>query len=140
MPEVINKELLLEKLRAYAQTDEFKRKISLVDDIHSPFGAAPDGQPYGWQSLRSSIDVVRDVLQDAITIVEKACYDAGQVASTGSQKKAAVVAFLDEVIQLPALAEMIDGFVIGWCVDALISAANKKWGQSWIENIPVPGS
>ena len=50
---------------------------------------------------------------------------------SGTEKKAAVVAKLDDMIRLPAWLEWADGPVIAWLVDRACDMLNEMYGHDW---------
>jgi hypothetical protein len=103
---------LKEGLAKYFATPEMKAAIAA-------FGDGP--------SLRKAIAIALE----GVKIVEKLAADAGAVAA-GSEKRKALVSYIDDCIDLPFYLEALDGVVIGIVIDALVGWYNLKHGKDWI--------
>ena len=67
-------------------------------------------------------------------VVEKVLWAEKEMAGkSGKEKRAAVVAKLDELIVLPFWLEWADGPVIGWLVDLCCEKLNWLFGHDWKE-------
>jgi len=53
----------------------------------------------------------------------------------GSDKKALAVAILNALIDIPFLPESVEGMLIGWAIDAVVSALNKLVGKNWLTQL-----
>jgi len=93
-----------------AKLDEVKGKIAGVD------------------SLRAALDIVPDV----VALVEA---EASELA--GADKKALAVAVLNRLIDIPLLPESVEAVIIGWAIDAAVSALNKLVGKAWLEKLQL---
>ena len=127
--EYIDKDLLVEKLKAVGATDL------------NPFKLHPDsGKPIGFsKSLLETEGFVSELLYYLLWVIEKIVSDIGELASpVGKEKKRALIQILDESIRLPFFLEAFDGKIIGWVIDHLIEILNKFLGKDWLKNIPQP--
>ena len=133
----LDKEKLLEALRAYAETDLFSQRLDQLKNYDfNPFRppANPDG-PEGWDKVVEAGNLVNEIIKDVVGVVEKVVRDAGEVG-LGNEKREAVVQFLDDIIKLPFWAEPFDKPLIRLLVDQIVGLLNKLLGKDWITKIP----
>jgi len=87
------------------------------------------------KSLKDSIISVRglkdaaELLPEIVKAVEAA--EADEEIS-GSDKKKLAVTILNRLIDIPFLPEAVEGMLIGWAIDAIVTALNKLFGKDWL--------
>jgi hypothetical protein len=115
----INMEKLIDGLRAYAETDKFKELC--------------DGLKTG--GILSKFAGVIPIATEAVHVVEKIAADVEGAGISGSEKREAVVTFLDGVLILPVWLEPFDGPLIGKVVDGVVAFYNTKIGHKWLDKV-----
>lgn len=53
----------------------------------------------------------------------------------GSQKKELAVAIINKLIDIPYVPENMEAIIIGFTIDAIIGAFNRKFGTSWLAKV-----
>lgn len=61
--------------------------------------------------------------------------ELGDTAQYGKAKREAVVGFFDDVFKLPFWLEAIDGYLIGFAVDAVVGTLNLFLGKEWRKKV-----
>jgi hypothetical protein len=134
----VESKLILEALRKLFDVPGFVEKLNALKQINiNPFKQKTDGTPEGWANLKDANVLIFEITNEAISVAEKVCAEAGLVAR-GQDKLDAVVSFLDECIKMPFPFELIDGPAIKFAVSALVSGLNKLFGKDWLNSIPIP--
>lgn len=65
-------------------------------------------------------------------VVEKVLWAETELkGKTGAEKRAVVVAKLNEIIDLPWVPEWVEGYAIGWLVDFVCDMLNRLFGHDW---------
>lgn len=82
----------------------------------------------GISGLKAAIEAIPEV----ITLVEK--LSAAEDLASADKKKLAV-AVINELVDIPFLPESVEEMLIGWAIDAVISAFNKLVGKDWLAQI-----
>ena len=80
------------------------------------------------KSLKDAAEAVPDVVK----LVEGVGQDED---IKGSDKKALAVAVLNTLIDIPFLPESVESMLIGWAIDAVVSALNKLVGKDWLAQL-----
>ena len=80
------------------------------------------------KSLKDAAEAVPDVIK----LVEGVGQDEDL---KGSDKKALAVSVLNALIDIPFLPESVEGMLIGWAIDAVVSALNKLVGKNWLTQL-----
>lgn len=89
----------------------------------------------GMKALKGSIVSVHslkdaaELLPEVIRMVEAAAADEEII---GADKKKLAVTLLNKLIDIPMLPEAVEGMLIGWAIDAIVSALNKLFGKDWL--------
>lgn len=89
----------------------------------------------GMKALKESIVSVHglkdaaELLPEVIKAVEAASADEEII---GADKKKLAVTLLNKLIDIPLLPEALEGMLIGWAIDAIVSALNKLFGKDWL--------
>ena len=113
----INVQYLLDNLRKLITLPAIQEKIEAVKEA---------GNIFAW------VIAVAEVAATAIKTVEKIVIDVSEVGH-GSEKRDAVVRFLDEVIEFRGLVgkfiEQFDSTIFGYLVDFIVSLLNKGWAS-----------
>lgn len=118
MPTVTVKwELILEELKKLLDVAGIKKEI---DDLK---------KAKFYQLPKEALDIVIKV----IVAVEYIVTEIMAMSGEGSEKRKAVVKFLDDVFDLPFYLEPFDGIVFGMAVDAVVTALNTFLGKTWIK-------
>jgi len=112
----VNTDKLLEGIKAHFATPEI---IKLVEDIQEG-------------GLLHKLAVGIGLVVEGVKAVEQIAADLGDMSIAGSQKKAALVKFLDDVIELPFYAEPFDGPVLSLAIDGIVAYYNVKIGHGWL--------
>ena len=81
----------------------------------------------GWNNLIPTIKSVAAVAEQTVVNSQKL---------TGPEKRNAVVKIIDDLLKLPFYLEAFDGIVIGWIVDAIISAWND-FAHDWLSKLGI---
>lgn len=115
----IDVELLKSKLKEYF---EFSHLAQLIEQLKV------SGLKF------SSLNILVMIINETVEMMEKVAYDIDGIAE-GSDKRQAVVEFLDDIIKLPIWAEPFDGMIIGTLVDKTVKEWNDQDGKNWIEKI-----
>ena len=99
------------------------------------------------QELLDKLDEVKDKIKtvkslkdaaEAVPDVVKLVEGVGQDEDfKGSDKKALAVAVLNALIDIPFLPESMEGMLIGWAIDAVVSALNKLVGNDWLKKLKL---
>lgn len=117
----IKTDLLVQELKNYFEASEFQLQFQGLADKSL-------AEKVAW-GLSVGVPLVAGV-------IEKIVLDLEHIGgATGEQKKAALVKFLDDVIQLPMLLEPFDGMIIEWTVDLIIAQWNRLHGHEWFNKI-----
>ena len=56
--------------------------------------------------------------------------EVGTLAQS-AEKRAAAVAYLDALLVLPPYLEWLDNMILGYLVDSVVAALNKRYGKDW---------
>jgi hypothetical protein len=118
-------------------TDVLKLKDKVLEIIEKGKDLAVElTKPEAWDSLievNENVNEIMGFLLYVITETEAAVRDINKdiklIKST--EKREAVVAALDEAIQLPWYAEMFDDVVIRMAIDKGVEYLNNKFGKEW---------
>lgn len=90
-----------------------------------------------WDSLdemKTNWGLLQDLATRTVLCVEYCAAETKnelKLLITSSEKKAAAVAYLDELIALNGLAEWLSDRAISLVVDAVVAMLNKKFGKDW---------
>lgn len=67
-----------------------------------------------------------------IVVVEHLAADLGDLGVPGSEKKEALVKFLDDSVDVPFYLEPVDGLIMGIAIDAFVGWLNLTKGHAWL--------
>jgi len=83
-------------------------------------------------SFFDKIKTMIELVKEAIVVVEKLALDLGGLKA-GSEKKEAIVKWIDDCLELPWYAEFFDGKLAAAVIDATVLWYNKKLGNDWLK-------
>ncbi|MGB5107346.1 MAG: hypothetical protein WBP29_11255 [Candidatus Zixiibacteriota bacterium] len=135
----IDAALLKAQIWNYIDGEKIKQILGHAGDASwSPFKLDTAGNPIGFQNaVVENAGMFMEMIQAGARAVEKFCYDAKGVA-LGSEKKKALVDWLNSVVDIPWVPESLEDNIIEFVVDKLIAWFNTVFGKNWIEKIPAP--
>ncbi len=100
--------------------DYEKKAQELLDNL----GTVKD-RIKGVSGLKAAIEAIPEV----VALVENLGVE--EVIASADKKKLAV-AVINALVDIPFLPESVEGMLIGWAIDAVISAFNKLLGHNWL--------
>lgn len=130
---------LKQELWKYIDGEKVKGLIGKAGDASwSPFKLGDDGKPVGFQTaVVENAGMFMELLTAGAIVIEKVAYDAKGVA-LGTEKKRALVDWINSVVDIPWVPEWLEDNIIEFLVDKLIDWFNLLWGKDWINKIPEP--
>ena len=112
----LNTDKLVGGLETYFKSEEM---LTLVKELKEP-------------GLLSKISTGIAIVMEGVKAVEQIAFDLRDMSIKGSEKKKALVKFLDDCVDVPFYLEPIDGIVIGMAIDGIIAYYNIKIGHGWL--------
>lgn len=112
----LNTDKLLDGIRTHFETPEM---VKLIEDIQQG-------------GLLHKFSVGIGLLIEGVKVVEHLAKDMADLGIAGSEKKKALVKYLDNIIKLPFYAEPFDGPILGLAVDGIVAYYNAKIGHGWL--------
>ena len=86
--------------------------------------------------LLAKISIGVAIAVEAIAAVERLAYDLETLDKVeGREKRAAVVAAIDEAVELQFYLEPLDGFVIKIAIDGIVGYYNARFGHKWLDEV-----
>lgn len=76
----------------------------------------------------AGIRAVQPVVTEVIHVVERV---GAEAKLAGDKKRDLAVAIINELVDIPMVPEAGEAYIIGFIVDMLVGAFNKKLGKSW---------
>ena len=73
------------------------------------------------------------IVMEGVKAVEQIAIDLADLGISGSEKKRALVKFLDDCVDVPFFLEPLDGIIIGMAIDGIVAYYNAKLGHGWID-------
>lgn len=130
---------LKQELWKYIDGEKVKGLIGKAGDASwSPFKLDADGKPIGFQTaVVENSGMFMELLTAGAIVIEKIAYDAKGVA-LGTEKKKALVDWINSVVDIPWVPEGLEDNIIEFVVDKLIDWFNLLFGKNWINKIPEP--
>ncbi len=112
----VNTDKILEGIKEHFATPKV---LQLIEDLKAG-------------GLLRKISVGIALVVEGIAIVEHISTDLADMGVKGSEKKKALVKFLDDAVDLPFYAEPFDGPIISLAIDGIVGYYNAKLGHGWI--------
>lgn len=128
-----------QEIYEYLDVETLKGLVGKAGDASwSPFKFGPDGKPIGFQAaVIDNSAFALPLIEAAAHVIEKMAYDAKGVI-TGEEKKKALIDWLNSLIDIPWVPNVLEDNVIGWILELVIGKLNLLLGKNWIEHIPTP--
>ncbi len=122
------------------------RKLTLLEDLKTRVSTLYGDMSFVWENCNGiekwdtwdevcrNWDLIRELFPRGALCVE---YCSEQIKAelklvcTSEEKKAAAVAYIDDLIRLGFVGEIISDMVISYMVDAAVRMLNEKYGKEW---------
>jgi len=115
----LNTEKILEGLKEYFVTPKIQELVAQLGEV----------------GVLKKITISVSIALQCIVVVERLALDLADMKISGSEKKKALVKFLDDAVDVPFWLEPIDGMIIGIAIDAAVGALNVTLGRQWITKL-----
>lgn len=96
------------------------------EDIKIRLGRIGDFNP---DAVKECYEIIVEVIQ----IIEEYSNNVQQL--TGEEKKEVAVKMLNDIVDIPWVPDFVEGALIGWSIDLIVTLFNKYIGQEWLEII-----
>lgn len=94
--------------------------------------AAWNGESNVIKKVFAAVSAAAALITDVIQRVEILGVDA---ALAGGQKKELAVEIINKLVDIPYVPEQMEAVLIGFTIDAIVGAFNRKFGKSWLAKI-----
>lgn len=81
----------------------------------------------GIHGVDGAIKIIPGVIQEVELAAQKT------QGMTSAEKKELAVTIINRLIDIPRLPESVEAVIIGWAIDAAVSALNKLVGKDWLK-------
>lgn len=76
-------------------------------------------------AIRAGVELITDVVHRVEALGVK-------FALAGDKKKELAVAIINKLVDIPYVPEQVEAILIGFTVDAIVAAFNRKFGKAWL--------
>ena len=124
------------QIRKVTLLEDLKTRVStLYGDMSFVWGNCNDIEKWDtWDEVCRNWDLIRELFPRVALCVE---YCSEQIKAelklvcTSEEKKAAAVAYIDDLIRLGFVGEIVSDMAISYMVDAAVRMLNEKYGKEW---------
>jgi hypothetical protein len=90
------------------------------------------GIPGFIKRMLAGISVIHVLIADVVHKVEQIAQD---IKLAGADKRALAVKVINLLVDIPYVPENVEAWVIGYAIDAIVAAFNKKLGKAWLAKL-----
>jgi len=87
-----------------------------------------------WEEFQNNFALIQALYPRIVACVEycsQKIKEETKLVCTNAEKKAAAKQFIDDMVQLNGIGEIVSDWIIGWGIDAVVAALNEKYGKDW---------
>lgn len=119
-----------ENIKALAKkiVEEIKALPNIGEAVQSA-KAAMAAEEGALKKALAGIRAIQPVVTEVVHVVERV---GAESKLAGDKKRELAIAIINELVDIPMVPEAGEAYIIGFIIDMLIGAFNKKLGKAWV--------